>query len=102
MLLIDGAKYEEWIPPDEVGDYQPIINKHMKEIFGENCVVAKGKRIATDADIESIPDWFVFCFNDRPRWYIVEAELSSSKSPTQLYNHVNNQIGKFIARRLSE
>lgn len=37
MLLIDGAKYEEWIPASE-GDLKQIVKEHANDIFGDQSI----------------------------------------------------------------
>ena len=92
MLIIDGAKYEAWIPEKEVEEFQPIIKEHVQDIFGNKSKYIEARRLKSKAGIGSVPDGFVIIFGDSPQWHIVEVELSSH----QLYDHVVNQVGRFI------
>ena len=92
MLLIDGIKYEEWIPEKEVEEFQPIVKEHVQDIFGSKSKYIEASRLKSEAGIGSVPDGFVLVFGDSPQWHIVEVELSSH----QLYDHIVNQVGRFI------
>jgi len=92
MLLIDGVKYEEWIPEREVEEFHPIIKEHYREIFGKDSIFIEGKRLESESGKGSVPDGFVLTFGDAPKWHIVEVELSSHP----LYEHIVNQVGRFI------
>ena len=92
MLLIDGAKYQEWIPEKEVEEFHPLVSEHFKDIFGDKSIIIDGNLLKSDAGIGSRPDWIVITFTGAPQWYIVEAELSSH----QVYDHIVNQVGRFI------
>jgi hypothetical protein len=37
MLLIEGAKYERWVPTDEKS-FERIIKEHSKDIFGADSL----------------------------------------------------------------
>ena len=92
MLLIDGVRYEAWIPEKEVEEFQPIVKEHVQDIFGNKSKYIEARRLKSKAGIGSVPDGFVIIFGDSPQWHIVEVELSSH----QLYDHVVNQVGRFI------
>ncbi len=93
MLLIDGIKYQEWIPKSEE-EFEEIIKEHAKDIFGEDSLYFPLKRkLKTTAGIGSIPDGYVIVFGDSPEWHIVEVELSSHP----LYEHIVSQVSKFIS-----
>jgi len=92
MLLIDGVKYEEWIPPSE-DEFEKTIMGHAQDIFGKESVYFDlKKKLVTKAGIGSIPDGYVIALGNSPQWYIVEAELSSHP----LYEHIVPQVTKFI------
>lgn len=93
MLLIDGARYELWIPDKEVEDFHPIVKEHIKDIFGENSLFIEANKLTSDAGKGSIPDGFVIVFGDKPEWHILEMELSSH----DVYKHVVDQVGRFIS-----
>ena len=38
MLIIDGVKYELWIPPNE-DEFERVVKEHAQEIFGEQSKV---------------------------------------------------------------
>jgi len=92
MLIIDGVKYEEWIPEKEVEEFQPIVKEHVQDIFGNESKYIEARRLKSKAGIGSVPDGFVIIFGDSRQWHIVEVELSSH----QLYDHIVNQVGRFI------
>ncbi len=92
MLIRDGVKYEEWIPEKEVEEFQPIVKEHVQDIFGNKSKYIEARRLKSEAGIGSRPDGFVIIFGDSPQWHIVEVELSSH----QLYDHIVNQVGRFI------
>ena len=92
MLLIDGAKYEEWNPRDE-DEFEQVIKEHANDIFGEQSIYLDIKhKLKSGSGIGSIPDGYVIIFGDEPHWHIVEVELSSHP----LYDHIVPQVGKFI------
>lgn len=41
MLLIDGEKYEEWVPqgPYAEDEFERVVKKHAQDIFGEQSKV---------------------------------------------------------------
>ena len=92
MLLIDGAKFEEWNPGPEVQQFQPIIKKHYKEIFGEKSVYVEGSKIISEEGKGSIPDAFAITLGIKPQWYIIEIELSYKDFNSHLVPQLNNFI----------
>lgn len=92
MLLIDGVKYELWTPQKEVEEFHPHVKEHYREIFGTNSLFIEGKRLESELGKGSVPDGFVLTLGEAPQWHIVEMELSTH----QLYDHVVNQVGRFI------
>jgi len=92
MLIVDGVKYELWIPKDEEKDFHPIVKEHSDIIFGEDTkyfdVSLKLKSIS---GLGSKPDGCVLNFKDN-YWYIVEVELSKHDP----YDHIVNQLTRFI------
>lgn len=92
MLIIDGVKYEEWIPKSEE-EFEEIIKEHAKDIFGEDSIFFDlKKKLKTRAGIGSIPDGYVISFREPPCWYICEVELHTHL----LYEHIVPQMTKFI------
>ncbi|MCJ7744208.1 MAG: hypothetical protein MUO99_06575 [Dehalococcoidales bacterium] len=93
MLLIDGVKYELWIPPNE-DEIEQVVKKHTQEIFGEESIYLDLKqKLKSRSGIGSIPDGYVIVFGDSPQWHIVEVELSSHP----LDQHIVSQVSRFIA-----
>ncbi len=92
MLLIDGVKYELWTPKKEVEEFHPLVKEHYKEIFGKYSIFIEGNRLESEAGKGSVPDGFVVTLGEVQQWHIVEVELSTH----QLYDHIVNQVGRFI------
>jgi len=92
MLLIDGVRYYEWIPQDEVKEFQPIIAEHAKDIFGERAEYFEKHKLESELGKGSVPDGFVISFGDPPCWHVVEVELSSH----DLHRHIVEQHSRFI------
>lgn len=92
VLLIDGTKYNLWVPQSE-DELEKAIKEHYKEIFGNDSVYLDLKqKLRSKAGIGSIPDGYVLTFEDTPRWCVIEVELSSHP----LYDHIAVQVTKFI------
>ena len=92
MLLIDSVKYELWTPQKEVEEFHPHVKEHYREIFGANSLFIEGKRLESESGKGSVPDGFVLTLGEATQWHIVEIELSTH----QLYDHIVNQVGRFI------
>jgi len=93
MLLIDGVKYKLWTPKTE-DDLERMVKEHAKDIFGGNSLYLDLKqKLKSPAGIGSIPDGYVITFEDKPRWHIVEVELSTHP----LYEHIVSQITRFTS-----
>ncbi|MBN1693428.1 MAG: hypothetical protein JW845_07740 [Dehalococcoidales bacterium] len=91
MLLLDGVKYEEWIPTNEA-EFENMVKEHTQEIFGEKSVYLDIKPyLKSVAGIGSIPDGICFIYGENPQWYIVEAELSSHS----VHEHIVPQVARF-------
>jgi len=92
MFLIDGVKYQEWIPKSEE-EFEEIIKEHAKDIFGEDSLYFPLKRkLKTTAGIGSIPDGYVLSLQEEPCWYICEVEFHTHP----LYEHIIAQLQKII------
>lgn len=92
MLLIDGVKYEEWMPPNE-DEFERVVKEHTQDIFGEQSIYFDRKqKLKSLTGIGSIPDGYVIILGDSPHWHIVEVELSSHP----LHEHIVSQVSKFI------
>ncbi len=92
MLLIDGVRYYEWTPRDEVKEFQPIIAEHVQDIFGEHAEYFEKHKLESELGKGSVPDGFVISFGDPPCWHVVEVELSSH----DLHRHIVEQHSRFI------
>lgn len=92
MLLIDGVTYSEWIPQDEVNEFQPIIAEHAKDIFGEHAEYFEKHKLESELGKGSVPDGLVISFGDPPCWHVVEVELSLH----DLHRHIVEQHSRFI------
>ena len=93
MLLIDGVKYELWIPSSE-DEFEQEVKKHTQEIFGEKSIYLDIKtRLKSELGTSSVPDGLVIFFGDVPLWRIVEVELSGHP----LHDHIVAQVGRFIS-----
>jgi predicted DNA-binding protein (MmcQ/YjbR family) len=92
VFLINGAKYKLRIPKSEE-ELQMIVEEHYKDIFGQESIFFSFKpKLRSDAGIGSKPDGCTLILSPKPRWAIVETELSGHP----LYEHVIPQISKFI------
>jgi len=92
MLIIDGARYNLWIPEDETREFQPIVKEHSKEIFGRDTVYFDiSVTLRSLAGLAAKPDGFVIDLG-KNEWYIVEVELSKHNP----YDHIVNQLTRFV------
>jgi hypothetical protein len=77
MLLIDGARYELWTPPNEV-EFENVFGEHASDIFGSDSKYFDLKhKLASKAGTGSIPDGYVITFGEQPQVHIIELELES-------------------------
>jgi hypothetical protein len=37
-LVVDGAHYLLWSPPDEEKDFRPLVKEHLADIFGDPSI----------------------------------------------------------------
>ena len=74
IILINGIKYRLCKLNDEVREFEPLIIKHIKDVFGDGCEYFPKQKVVTLANNRSIPDGFVVDFKNR-KWYIVELKL---------------------------
>lgn len=91
MLLIDGDKYERWMPASEEA-FEEIVKEHAHDIFGDNSAYLDIKHKLIGSEIASIPDAYAITFDPDKLW-IVELELSTHN----VYDHIMPQLGKFLA-----
>ena len=93
MLLIDGVKYEEWVPTSEAV-FEKLVKDHAKEIFGEQSIYLDIKPyLKSVAGLGSVPDGLTIIYGKNPQWYIVEAELSNHS----VYEHIVPQVARFTS-----
>lgn len=90
LLIIDGVRFDEHHFDDE-GEFEDIVEKHVKDIFGPESVYFGKKRIKSASGTVSIPDGYAICFQDSPVWYVVEIELGSHSR-----EHIAGQLTKFV------
>ena len=77
-------------------EFENIVKEHFKTLFGPETIYFDLKnKIDTRTLGSSIPDGFLFDFNDKenPEFYLVEVELEKH----DFYNHIFPQITKFFA-----
>ena len=92
IFLVDGARYKLRTPKNE-DELQGIVEEHYKDIFGENSIFFGFEpKLRSVAGIGSKPDGCVLILSPKPRWVVVETELSAHP----LYEHVIPQISKFV------
>jgi predicted transport protein len=90
-VLIDGVTYR-LVKPDNEASLEKAIQANSKHIFGENSFYFDVKKIIrSKAGVASIPDGYAILFDPKPRWCIVEVELSSHP----IYDHMIPQLSKF-------
>jgi len=91
VFLIDGVRYKLHEPKNE-NELQHIIEEHYKDIFGQDSIFFDFKpKLRSVAGIGSKPDGCVLILSPKPRWVVVETELSDHS----LYEHIIPQISKF-------
>lgn len=91
VVLVDGVEYRLTRPENEKALEAAIRANHC-HIFGSDSLYFDLKRkMRSRAGVATIPDGYVIAFDPKPRWYIVEVELSSHP----LYDHIVAQLTKF-------
>jgi len=91
-LLIDGVRFNLWVPENEEKQFHPIIKEHSKEIFGNDAIYLDiPLRIKSEAGLGAEPDGFAID-PIRMELYVVEVELSKHDP----YKHINDQLTRFI------
>lgn len=92
MLLIDGVKYEAWMPTSE-DEFERVMKEHAQDIFGEESIyLDMRQKLKSLSGIGSIPDGYIIVYGGSPQWHIVEVELSSHP----LHEHIVSQLSRFI------
>jgi len=91
MFLVDGVRYVARMPSDEE-ELENMVVEHHKEIFGPECLYFDVKHKIRGKSVAAIPDALAITFNP-DHWWIIETELSTHP----IYEHIQNQVGKFIA-----
>ena len=91
VVLVDGVEYR-LIRPDNEQALEDAVKLNHTYIFGHDSLYFDLKRkMKSTAGVATIPDGYVILFDPKPRWCIVEVELSSHP----LYDHVVAQLTKF-------
>jgi len=90
VLLIDGARYERWTPPNEAA-LEEIVKEHADDIFGSGSVYLDLKHKLHGSEIATIPDGYAITLDPDKLW-IVEVELATH----DVYHHVIPQLMKFM------
>jgi hypothetical protein len=88
MLIIDGVKYNLWVPTHE--KLEEMVKEHVKDIFGKGSIYFEKRKISSEFGIASIPDGFVIDFCSK-KLYAIEIELFTTK-----YNHIVSQGNRHI------
>lgn len=91
-LIIDGIKFNLWVPDNEKEQFHPIVKEHAKEIFGQDTVYLDiALRLKSETGLGAEPDGFIID-PVRKELYIAEVELSKH----DVYKHINDQLTRFI------
>lgn len=91
VVLVDGVEYQ-LVRAENEHSLEEAIQANHTYIFGRDSLYFNLKRkMKSTAGIATIPDGYVITFDPKPRWCIVEVELSSHP----LYDHVVAQLTKF-------
>jgi predicted transport protein len=92
IFLVDGARYKLCRPKNE-DELQGIVEEHYRDIFGKDAIFFDFEpKLRSTAGIGSKPDGCVLILSPKPRWVVIETELSDHP----LYEHVIPQISKFV------
>ena len=90
MLLIDGIKYNLWVPEKE-SQLEEIVKEYFTDIFSKNSLYFDIKpELRSRTGIGSKPDGIVILF-DKPCYYVVEIE----RAKHGIHDHVITQISRF-------
>jgi hypothetical protein len=91
VVLVDGVEYRLTRPENEKA-LEDAIRANHRHVFGSDSLYFDLKRkMRSRAGVATIPDAYVIVFDPKPRWCIVEVELSSHP----LYDHIVAQLTKF-------
>jgi len=92
IFLVDGARYKLCRPKSE-DELQGIVEEHYRDIFGQDSIFFDFEpKLRSTAGIGSKPDGCVLILSPKPRWVVIETELSDHP----LYEHIIPQISKFV------
>jgi len=92
IFLVDGARYKLCRPKNE-DELQGIVEEHYRDIFGQDSIFFDFEpKLRSTAGIGSKPDGCVLILSPKPRWVVIETELSDHP----LYDHIIPQISKFV------
>ncbi len=91
VVLVDGVEYQLAQPENEQA-LEDAVKANYRYVFGQDSLYFDLKRkMRSTAGVATIPDGYVILFDPKPRWCIVEVELSSHP----LYDHIVAQLTKF-------
>lgn len=91
MLIIDGVRYNLWVPKEEK-QLEEMVKEHAKEIFGKDSIYFDLKqKLTSKSGVVSIPDGYVISLSKPFEWYVVEVELSNHP----LHDHITTQLNNF-------
>jgi hypothetical protein len=94
MLLIDGVRYELWIPKLEEEEFEPEVLKHVEDVFGNQSIYLNiRQKLESISGTGSKIDGLAIIYGALPEWHIVEIELSTH----DLYKHIVDQVSRFIS-----
>lgn len=90
ILIKDGVKYFQTDFHGKELEFEKIVFKQYKHLFGENTILFTKRMIQTSTGIGTIPDAFLIDF-ERGKWFIIEVEISNH----DVYSHIVPQLTKF-------
>lgn len=90
MLIVDGVKYNPYVPEDEE-EFERLVKEHLSDIFGAGLLYFDIKpELRSKAGIGSKPDGIAILLGE-PCVYVIEFELSGHP----IHDHIIAQISRF-------
>jgi len=90
ILIKDGIKYLQIDFNGKEIEFEKIVFKQYKHLFGNNSILFTKTKIKTATQIGTIPDGFIIDFENE-KWFIIEVEISNH----DVYSHIVPQLTKF-------
>jgi hypothetical protein len=91
IILVDGIRYNPLNPINEA-ELEQVIQSNVYHIFGPDSFYFDIKRkIKSSSGVGSIPDAYIILFDPKPKWCVLEVELSAHSA----YDHIIPQLTKF-------